>query len=134
MNREFINYEQALELKELGFDEPCFGYYDIKDNNLRLFFDNLQDASCNSDLKYDDFKHCTAPLYQQAFRWFRKKHNLDSSVRDLYKSTIKVGYYFDIDEYKGVKFQMDFDAWYNTYEEAELDCLKKLIEIAKNNK
>ena len=24
MNKEFIPYEQALELKELGFDEPCF--------------------------------------------------------------------------------------------------------------
>jgi len=28
MNKEFIPYEQALELKELGFDEPCFGCYD----------------------------------------------------------------------------------------------------------
>ena len=27
MNKEFIPYEQALELKELGFDEECFGYY-----------------------------------------------------------------------------------------------------------
>ncbi len=30
MNKEFIPYEQALELKELGFDEPCFGCYDEK--------------------------------------------------------------------------------------------------------
>jgi hypothetical protein len=27
MNKEFIPYEQALDLKELGFDEPCFGWY-----------------------------------------------------------------------------------------------------------
>ena len=27
MNNLFINYEQALELKELGFDEPCFAHY-----------------------------------------------------------------------------------------------------------
>jgi hypothetical protein len=25
MKNEFIPYEQSLELKELGFDEPCFG-------------------------------------------------------------------------------------------------------------
>ena len=37
MNKEFIPYEQALALKELGFDEPCFGYYNIKDNDLKLF-------------------------------------------------------------------------------------------------
>ena len=24
MEKEFIPYEQALELKELGFDRPCF--------------------------------------------------------------------------------------------------------------
>ena len=70
MNKEFISYTEALALKELGFDEPCFSYFNIKDDNLKLFSSELVDASCNSDLKYDDFKHCTAPLYQQAFRWF----------------------------------------------------------------
>jgi hypothetical protein len=28
MIRDFVNYEGALALKELGFDEPCFGYYE----------------------------------------------------------------------------------------------------------
>ena len=27
MKNEFIPYEQALQLKELGFNEQCFGYY-----------------------------------------------------------------------------------------------------------
>ena len=27
MQKEFIPYEQALALKELGFDEPCFAVY-----------------------------------------------------------------------------------------------------------
>jgi hypothetical protein len=27
MSKEFIPYEQALELKELGFDEPCLAVY-----------------------------------------------------------------------------------------------------------
>ena len=27
MIKEFVSYEMALELKELGFDEPCFTYY-----------------------------------------------------------------------------------------------------------
>jgi hypothetical protein len=27
MNKEFIPYEQAVVLKELGFNEGCFGYY-----------------------------------------------------------------------------------------------------------
>jgi hypothetical protein len=27
MEKEFIPYEQALALKELGFDEPCFAWF-----------------------------------------------------------------------------------------------------------
>jgi hypothetical protein len=36
MNKEFIPYEQALSLKELGFDEECFNYYD-DDNEEQIF-------------------------------------------------------------------------------------------------
>ena len=28
MEKEFVPYELALRMKALGFDEPCFGYYD----------------------------------------------------------------------------------------------------------
>ena len=56
MKNEFIPYEQALALKNLGFDEPCFGTASDIDITLR------------SDIKM--------PLYQQAFRWFREKHGL----------------------------------------------------------
>ena len=132
MNREFVPYEQDLELKKLGFDEPCFGYYQQEwhDDGMTELEPSLK--MIISKQHQHAYQICTAPTFSQAFRWFREKYNLDSSVRDLYKSTIKVGYYFDIDEYKGVKFQMDFDAWYDTHEEAELECLKKLIEIVKN--
>ena len=30
MKKQFVTYEIALKLKELGFDEPCLAYYDIK--------------------------------------------------------------------------------------------------------
>ena len=32
MKREFIPYEQALELKELGFNEKCFAAMDMYSN------------------------------------------------------------------------------------------------------
>ena len=28
MMKEFVPYNEALELRKLGFDEPCFGYYE----------------------------------------------------------------------------------------------------------
>ena len=27
LQKEFVPYEIALKFKELGFDEPCFGWY-----------------------------------------------------------------------------------------------------------
>jgi hypothetical protein len=123
MLTEFVPYQIAVDMKSIGFNEPCFGLY----HNDKT----LSPTQCKSHEQFYG-QVCSAPLYQQALRHFREKHDLDSFVKHLYKSTIKVGYYFGIDEYKGVKFQMDFDIWYNTYEEAELECLKKLIEIVKN--
>ena len=123
MEKEFIPYEQALELKELGFDEPCFGAW----VNNELFITENE----NPKIQSLSINQCTTPLYQQAFRWFREKYDLDSFVKHLYKSKIKVGYYFGMDEYKGIDFQMYLDDYYKTYEEAQLECLKKLIKIIR---
>jgi hypothetical protein len=121
---DFAPYKQSLILyEELGFNESCYAVYSEHDQTRVYDKDSIREG-----------KIIPAPLYQQAFRFFREKYNLDSFVKHLYKSTIKVGYYFGIDEYKGVEFQMDFDAWYDTYEEAELACLNKLIGIVKGGK
>lgn len=109
------------ELESLGFFEWLSETHNLKDTDMtpecldELLLDDIHRTVCNS----------------MAFRWFREKYNLDSFVKHLYKSTIKVGYYFSIDEYKGIEFQMDLDDYYKTYEEAELECLKKLIQIVK---
>jgi hypothetical protein len=130
MNKEFIPYEQALELKELGFDYQCVNYYSHYGNG-QVHLNNL--VLCSKiGVETNNDKGILAPLYQQAFRWFREKYNLDSFVKHLYISTIKVGYYFGIDQYKGIEFQMGLVDCYKTYEEAELACLKKLIQIVKN--
>lgn len=129
MNKEFIPYEQALELKELGFDERCFGWFCPKTNKLNLYINSTYVGN-EKELIIE------APLYQQVFRWFREKHKLDSHIKHLYKSTIKVGYYFNIDKENGIEYNsmegtLD-DGYFKSYEEAELTCLKKLIEIVAN--
>jgi hypothetical protein len=70
MNKEFIPYEQALALKELGFDEECFWWYDFE-KQLRKDIHGF-----NTNSKYFmEGSSCSAPLYQQVFRWFREKYN-----------------------------------------------------------
>jgi hypothetical protein len=132
MEKEFIPYEQALALKELGFDEVCFGsYYNNGDFTNYL----------NIDGKTQSNNVILAPLYQQAFRWFREKYKLscnieltDNSRHYYFNFTIydsKNRDYNDEDCFDSCKRLYD-NRKYFTYEEAELECIKKLIEIVKS--
>ena len=124
MKDEFIPYKIALELKELGFDEPCLGLYH---NDKTLY---------TTECKLQEQFHgqiCSAPLYQQAFRWFREKYNLHSEI--LLDQTTQPKYCFEIHKYEdfGNYEEIRIGEWflYRTYEEAELACLVKLIKICK---
>ena len=135
MEKEFVTYEQALALKELGFDEPCICRYCIvteweKPTGGIL----LQQIDC----KISDKTFIKAPLYQQSFRWFREKHNLFGKVYitnfggDEYSFNI-----YDLyeEEYKYENFigaSMSYAGTFEAYEEAELACLEKLIEIVES--
>jgi hypothetical protein len=128
MTKEFVTYEQALALEELGFNESCLAFWDGK-NTDAFYFNNIRDASGDYTpfQKHDRLKWFGAPLYQQAFRWFREKHNLLFYI-----------YQQSNDTYRGVA-QIDNKSQLNhisedfkTYEEAEQACLDKLIEICKN--
>jgi hypothetical protein len=126
MNKEFIPYEQALELKELGFDEKCLSLY--LDNDKKTMTSSVKGADTNSWLKehYSGYRNSiTAPLYQQAFRWFREKYRLYPEI--IYSARDKKWVCQTSD---CIGFELL--GWYQTYEEAELECLKKLIEIAKD--
>jgi hypothetical protein len=115
MNKEFIPYEQALELKELGFDEPCFAVY--IDKTLIMEDDWLYSTNQDTFIESSNF---TAPVYQQAFRFFREKYGLYSVVDGLENR-----------QYYKITQLNSYSKEYETYEEAELACLKKLIEIVK---
>jgi hypothetical protein len=132
MEKEFVTYEQALALKELGFDEPCLNKFYTKPNSKMFGVDEKgRDYPIKNIAKrlYTIGKHFVlkdnnviiAPLKQQVFRWFRDKHKLVFHVNMI---SITLFYYvieiFPSDTYK-------------TYEEAEYACIDKLIEIVKQN-
>lgn len=92
MNKEFIPYEQALALKELGFDEPCLVVWPgIKGQKLgydgRYF--SLVKGYKNSKLSKEVKRYApgiidvAAPLYQQAFRWLYHKLNIKDGAMPL---------------------------------------------------
>ena len=131
MNKEFIPYEQALALKELGFEEECLDFYD---DNKELFYnhENKEKIHIGDSVK--------APLYQQAFRWFREKYNMDIQIRGThFRASYVIGIAKNIN-YNSADFSplviewdyiLDESGKSKTYEEAENACLIKLIEIVK---
>jgi hypothetical protein len=127
MTQEFIPYEQALALKELGFDEPCFAYYNI-DPYLNKPAFNL--------VKPFDHEWCLpASLYQQAFRWFREKYNIDSWIQPFTIEKSNGVLYLPDETYSYFIFKngvyVDDNVDFSEPKEAELECLIKLIKIVK---
>ncbi len=128
MNKEFIPYEQALELKELGFDDKCFAAMDMYSNID--YGSEMYDWIKNGETVQSTW--AALPLYQQAFRWFREKYNITSEI------SISANHRNDAKKWMHsvtnleVMLYTNSDTAFETYEEAELACLKKLIEIVKN--
>ena len=122
MKKEFIPYEQALALKELGFDEPCFGMY--CEGVFYKLYPNM-----GNDIPNDIYREVDAPLYQQAFRWFREKYGFIYEV-NVYSTSDGYSYSFKILCKKYTPYIEANNCWL-TYEEAELECLKGLIEMVK---
>jgi len=132
MEKEFIPHQEALELKQLGFDEPCFGKWlsslqsNWKDYTLILEMGMNEEFEDNRNV-YLLQGTCSALTYQQAFRFFRDKYNINTVISwrdDLLNYDIsltemkKHGYFYYKDNF-------------TTYEEAELQCLQHLIKIVK---
>ena len=121
MNKEFIPEEQALDLKKLGFNEPCFGFYIGDIIRLTLYTD------CgwkNSTIPYDTQEELlTAPLYQQSFRWLLTLLNKNEHFSNKWTISYNEDY-----------FSLFLGGCNMGVFKKELECLKKLIEIVKNAK
>jgi hypothetical protein len=108
MEKEFVPYELALRMKQLGFDEPCFAFYNGKHLDLDVW-----DWEYPAGQKRRNIGECPqAPLFQQAFRWFREK--LKNSGLEPY------------DMVKNYSYNMKV-----SWEEAEAACLEKLLSIVE---
>jgi hypothetical protein len=140
MEKEFIPYKQALALKELGFDEPCLAFF----WNTGKFYTTAEyphsiETHKQNQLGDYNYDSISAPLYQQVFRWFGGRYDLDSHIylhethngskNDIYYEEKYYRYY--ITKSFRSPFILESEN-YKTSEEAELACLKKLIEIIKN--
>jgi hypothetical protein len=117
LEKEFVNYDLSLRMKQLGFDGPCFGVY----------FNPTQELFIGKKVnEYTEDVRTSAPLFQQAFRWFRENHGLCIVIKPIDDKKLELGYNL-------TKNGLIMSA-HLTYEKAEIACLEKLIEIVEKQK
>ena len=129
IEKEFAPYTESLELKQLGFDERCLAWYGPNGKflaDITIGYEKMDWLYSQQDM--DNPRECIAPTYSQAFRWFRDVYNLQSCI--IFRISME-----DNKEYYDwlIKGQEVVYIHFNTYEEAELACLQKLIEIVKQS-
>ena len=120
MKKQFVTYEIALKLKELGFDEECLGYYTITNKGL-LYPYNMHEYIYRKDFL------CAAPLWQQAIDFFREKHNIWIQIEMEYYDGITYNYVIIQNNGKVINFEDEFHEYYEAREQAIL----KAIELCQ---
>jgi hypothetical protein len=112
--KDFVSYDESYQLKKFGYNKPCLKYAAISLAEMH-----------NGDYYFVE-KKLGLPLYSEAFRWFREEYNLPSAI--MYRKNIDDGTitYDWLILGQDVKYRH-----FDTYEDAELACLRRLLEIAK---
>lgn len=123
MEDQFIPYNLAVKLKGLCFNE------EFKLFNNTCYFIDGNFGSCNESYKeiFNEKEYIIAPLYQQVFDWFRKKHSLIGSPQYFINSY----YCYTIDDMQGTPTSVRIFTEFESYNKARLECLNKLIEICE---
>ncbi len=127
MEKEFIPFNLALKLKELGFDEPCLAYFKIEYDALNQkhfgclsFPKDIKDLESQKKMTYCIGQMTLlAPTWQSAFKFFRDKGGIH-----IFPS-----------EYDEKKWWINWGSWtselFDTYEEAQEKCLLKMFDIVE---
>ena len=112
MDKHFVTYNQAVALKELGFNEPCFESY-TENGNLIPYTVGLY--------------YTPRPLKSQVFEFFRG-----------YRLTVVIEDYLDDYEAKIVEWTLsddrithEFPNRFDSWGDAESAAIDKLIELVK---
>ena len=139
MKEQFVPYDLAIRLKELGFDEECFDYYIPNGKAISHIFNNsfeLKKYNSETNHIYGDIELVSRPLWQQCWDWFRYKYGLeidftfhtnylengDNNVYEINVQNRNSGELYLLTPLNGFK----------TYQKAQLALLNKLIEIVEH--
>lgn len=124
IKEQFVSFETAKMLKEVGFNEPCCYNYD-NINGFRWF--KIGESTPKGWVP--------CPTQALAARWLREKHRIVVDVTFIPPSVNGDVWQYFIGEMDDMVWKGDFepsDRRYKTYEEALEEGLKRSLELIKN--
>lgn len=137
MKEQFVSYEIAMCLCEMGFNKPCCAKY------YRIDKDKAEKSMiCCSPLLAKDYNsiqiekiglldvykpYYSVPTWQQAIDWLRDKHNLFIVIKKDYTD----GEYYGIESIIEEEDGFQDCGTYKTYEEARESAILKALELIK---
>lgn len=143
MENQFVTYQQAKDLKEIRFDELCFGQYEDESKILSINFNNTpltEEQKKRPGLYSNEIKNSivpqwaiAAPLKQQFFDWVSENYNINCYTKpEIIDGNQIYDYYIWFPESEGEKLDLSI-GMNNKYtrEEAESACIDEVIEMIK---
>lgn len=133
MEKLFVTFDLASKLKDKGFDEFCFAFFEKFNRNDEAYYEFklCQKPSRNSikDWYYmnDKTQAVTTPLYQQCVDWLREKHGIELSSpckKDKDLGVFYGGYIKKHDDDFGKSYGSNFRDYYEAYNHGIEEALK----------
>ena len=111
MKEQFVPYEIALKLKELGFDKECLAWF-AENKEIQIAPDVYKKWTSKpltnlNIIKVFNIDCITAPLWQQVIDWLKEKHGIFVFI--------DMGKYYD-----SYAEAYPFQAWCKIYKNKEL--------------
>lgn len=135
INNDFVPYEIALELKNKGFDEVCFGcfvngrfQYRLRNTNTKL----SKILHSKMDRRVPD-EYISAPLWQQVIDWFDEVHKIRI---DLTHANSNGGYTFCLWRYEepnnlGIWKRLSYVVTFTNKTKRNIQAVKEALKLIK---
>lgn len=120
ITEDFCSFELAKQLKEKGFTEPCYRWYDDKGTVSAKFI--------NPDipLDYASRDNYLCPTHQMAMKWLRNKQIYIRIVEDVFGKSFRFEIYSKNPNIK-INYYVS-ECYEDTYEDAVEAALKYYVE------
>ena len=126
LDKEFLPFVEAKALKELGFNDACLACY-MFETQPNFKWELHHAVNTNKYLHI-----ISAPLYSQAFDFFREKYNLYPYIHHSIVSNNARQCTYSI--ISNTHEDMTSSKICTSYKKAELKCLQHLIKFITKNK